>query len=156
MGDDLVVEPIARALCDEVAAALPGWVARCVREVAAAQAIALDEAAAAAIDEAGRAAVDEVLPRLERLLATDVDAQRTNPLQIVRRAVAHPTAVLRALGAQPVPRDEFEQRAFPDDDYRLSPAAWADLGPGVHEAGIVWGAWKAKTVLDRRRGRETR
>jgi hypothetical protein len=155
VGEDLVVDPIARALYDEVAAALPLWVARCVREVAAAQAILLDDAAALAVERAGRAAADDVLPRLARLLETDVDEQRASPLQVVRRAVVHPTAVLRALGARPAARDEFERRAFPDDDYRLSPATWVDLGPGVHEAGIVWGAWKAKTVLDRRRGRET-
>lgn len=156
MGEDLVVDPISRALYDEVAAALPAWVDRCIREVARAQAISLDDRAATLIEQAGRAAADDVLARLARLLGTDVDEQQANPLQIVRRAVAYPTAVLRSLGARPLARDEFEQRAFPDDDYRLSPAAWADLGPGVHEAGIVWGAYKAKTILDRRRGRETR
>ena len=48
-------------------------------------------------------------------------------------------------------RDEFEERAFPDDVYRLSPATWSDVDPSLHEPGIIWGAYKAKTVLDRRR-----
>ena len=26
-----------------------------------------------------------------------------------------------------------------------------DVDPALHEPGIVWGAWKAKTILDRRR-----
>jgi hypothetical protein len=34
--------------------------------------------------------------------------------------------------------------------YGLSPATWTDVDPDLHEPGIVWGAWKAKTVLDRR------
>jgi len=28
---------------------------------------------------------------------------------------------------------------------------WRDLGEEVHDAGISWGAWKAATILTRRR-----
>jgi hypothetical protein len=59
--------------------------------------------------------------------------------------------VLADLGARPVQRDEFAERVFPDDVYGLSPAAFSDVSEDLVEPGIMWGAWKAKTVLDRRR-----
>ena len=42
---------------------------------------------------------------------------------------------------------------FPDDDYDLSPATFADIDESLHEPGLVWGAAKAHVVLTRRRGR---
>jgi hypothetical protein len=100
---------------------------------------------------AGERARVEVSAELGAFLATDVDEQRTNPLAILRGAVRYPTAVLRAAGVPPVRRDGFKEHAFPDDVFDLAPATWTDIGPAVQEAGIVWSAWKAKTVLDRRR-----
>ena len=55
-------------------------------------------AVVAAGREAGAAAVGDVEAPLRALLAQDVDEQRSNPLAVVRRAVAHPTTVLRARG----------------------------------------------------------
>ena len=66
-------------------------------------------------------------------------------------AVRYPTAVLRDAGVPPVRRDEFKEQAFPDDVYDLVPATWRDVDPALQEPGIVWSAWRAKTVLDRRR-----
>jgi hypothetical protein len=100
---------------------------------------------------AGERARVEVGAELRAFLATDVDEQRSNPLAILRAAVRYPTAVLREAGVPPVRRDEFQERAFPGDVYDLAPATWTDIGPEVQDAGIVWSAWKAKTVLDRRR-----
>ena len=60
-------------------------------------------------------------------------------------------AVLRAAGASPVPRDDFDVRNFPDDVYGLSPATFADVDPALHEPGLVWGAAKAHVHLARRR-----
>ncbi|MCU1353816.1 MAG: hypothetical protein JWM05_3025, partial [Acidimicrobiales bacterium] len=100
---------------------------------------------------AAAAAVADVVPRVQALLATDVDDQRANPLAVVRGAVRYPTAVLRAAGVPPVVRDAFGERAFPDDDYDLTPAAFGDLDPSLQELGIVWGAAKAHVVLARRR-----
>jgi hypothetical protein len=51
-----------------------------------------------------------------------------------------------------VARDEFQIRNFPDDDYDLTPAAFADVDPAHHEPGLVWGAAKAHVHLARRRG----
>lgn len=127
------------------------WVERSVRRVAVAWdptlAGPLSDAAAAA----GTAATTQVVDELRRLLALDVEAQPTNPLAILRAAVAHPTAVLAAAGVPPVVRDEFAERAFPDDVYDLSPASFADVDPSLHDPGLVWGAAKAHVVLARRR-----
>ena len=104
---------------------------------------------------AGRAAagqaVVEVEGPLRELLAQDPDEQRTNPLAIVRGAVRHPTAVLRAAGVPPAERDPHAERLFPDDDYDLTPGAFVDLDPTVHEPGLTWGAAKAHVILARRR-----
>jgi hypothetical protein len=135
------------ALAAAIEAALPGWVVHQVRRFAP----AFDSTTEAAAHVAGVAAAAEVSVRLRALLAQDVDEQRTNPLSVLRAAARYPTEVLVAAGARPPRRDEFDQRAFPDDVFCLGPVTWRDLGDAVHEAGIVWGAWKAKTVLDRRR-----
>ena len=71
------------------------------------------------------------------------DEQRTGPLAILRSAVRYPTEVLRAAGVPPADRDRFAREAFPDDDYALTPAAFADIDQSLHEPGIVWGAAKA-------------
>ena len=70
---------------------------------------------------------------------------------MVRRAVVYPTAVLRGAGVPPVVRDADAEARFPDDDYDLTPAAFADLDPSLHEPGLVWGAAKAHVHLARRR-----
>jgi len=85
------------------------------------------------------------------LFAQDVDDQRVNPLAIVRGAVRYPTEVLRVAGVPPVVRDEFDERAFPDDLYALTPASFADVDPALHEPGLLWGAAKAHAHLTRRR-----
>ena len=93
-----------------------------------------------------------VLVQLERLLATDVDRQQTNPLSVLRAAVCHPTEILADAGVPPARRDDFAIKTFPADIFDLSPATWSDIDESLQEPGLIWGAWKAKTVLDRRRG----
>lgn len=141
----------ATALADGVDAAIAGWVERSVRSVLDAQGIAVDEATAAALADAGGAARAEGSGRVRTLVGTDVDEQVGNPLSILRDLVRYPTAVLREAGARPVARDEFSVRSFPDDDYDLSPASFADVDPALHEPGLVWGAAKAHVHLARRR-----
>jgi hypothetical protein len=141
----------AAALGDAVDAAIPGWVDRTVRAVLAAQGRPVDAPTADAIAAAGEAARADGAPRVRALLTTDVDAQRTNPLAVLRSLVRYPTAVLRAAGATPVPRDDFAARNFPDDAYDLVPAAFADVDPTLHDPGLVWGAAKAHVHLARRR-----
>jgi hypothetical protein len=137
--DEEALAAHARALADAIEAAVPSWVERCTQRYGV------------AAGDAGSRARDEVMPAIRALLTTDVDAQRENPLAILRAAVRFPTEVLRAAGAAPVRRDEFAERSFPDDVYDLSPAAFADVDPSLTEPGIVWGAAKAHVVLARRR-----
>ena len=88
---------------------------------------------------------------MRALLLLDVEEQRVNPLALLRRAVSYPTDVLRGAGVPPVVRSEFDERAFPDDVYALTPASFADIDPALHEPGILWGAAKAHAHLQRRR-----
>jgi len=143
----------AAALAEAILAALPGWVERSVEERWAAWAgtSTIPAEIRAHAQAGGRRAVDDVEPRLRALLAADVDAQRTNPLAILRQAVRYPNEVLAAAGVPPVVRDAHAERLFPDDAYDLSPAAFGDLHPSVHEPGLVWGAAKAHVILARRR-----
>jgi len=150
--DAAALRGYAEALADAVVAALPGWVERVVTQryqdwsgqVAPAE--VHDNARAAA-----QRAVADVEPRLRALLASDVDAQRNNPLAILRDAVRHPTDVLATAGVPAVQRDTQAERLFPADAYDLSPATFGDLHPSVHEPGLVWGAAKAHVILSRRR-----
>jgi hypothetical protein len=140
----------ARALADGVEAALPGWVARSVERVLAAQGLPVGDDTRQLVVEAGRRARDGVGPRVRRLLDADIDDQRTNPLAIIRGAIVHPTRVLQAAGARPVPRDAQAQRHFPDDLYDLTPGSFAEIDPSLHEPGLLWGAAKAHVHLRRR------
>ena len=140
---------------DDLAAALDraiaAWVEQSVVRLVTAYRGAVPPAVRDAARAAGRRAQAEVGAELRSFLALDVDRQRTNPLAILRAAVRYPTAVLRDAGVPAVRRDEFKEHAFPDDIYDLAPATWKDVDPDLQEPGIIWSAWKAKTVLDRRR-----
>jgi hypothetical protein len=127
------------------------WLARCVT-------VACDRAGGVpdeVLVNQARAAAGEgatwVMRRLRDALEADVDAQRANPLQILREAVRFPTEVLSRAGVPPAKRDEMDERINPDDVYALAPAHWNDIDESLLEPGIVWGAAKAQTVLQRRR-----
>jgi hypothetical protein len=143
------VEEPARALLDGIDAALPAWVERCVEGRLVEYRGAADAEAMAAAAAAGQQARQEVVPLVRALLEADIDAQATTPLSLLRRAVRYPTEVLRSAGVPPVQRDDFAERAFPEDDYDLAPASLADVDPGLAEPGMVWGA--AKAMAHRRR-----
>ena len=112
------------------------------------------DAAAAAVraaNEIAPRATAAVVAELRELFALDPAAQRTTPLQIVRRLVGAPTGVLRDAGVPGVVRDEFEVRAFPDDDYDLVPRTLADLGdPDLGPLLLAWGMAKAAVLRTRR------
>jgi hypothetical protein len=103
------------------------------------------------LDDVIASTTTAILDRLRDLLATDVDEQRTNPLSIYRSNLGPATELLRRRSVSPPPTDRFSAERLPDDPYRLGPAAWTDIDPDLHAVGLVWGAWKAKTILDRRR-----
>lgn len=149
--DDELLAAHAAVLADAIERALPGWVVRCVHDLAEAWRPGSSRALAGAAADAGREAAAQVGPEVRALLEQDVDAQATGPLAVLRSAVRYPTQVLAGAGVPPVVRDEFAERAFPDDVYGLAPASFADLHPALHEPGIVWGAAKAHVVLARRR-----
>ena len=76
--------------------------------------------------------------------------QRTTPLAIVRSLRREPTAVLQAVGIPAVERDEFDTRAFPDDEYGLVPHSLADLGDeDLAPMLMVWGVGKSKALRAR-------
>ena len=145
------VEEHATALAAAIEAARPGWVeASVVRLLHAWQGSPPSAAQLAEVRIAGERAAREVGDRVAALLAQDVDEQRETPLTVLRAAVRYPTEVLRAHGVPEVVRDEFRERAFPDDVYDLAPATWADVSPDLAAPGMAWGAWKAMTVKRRR------
>jgi hypothetical protein len=145
------LDPYSAALADAVDEVLAPWVERSVERLV----VSWSGQPVPEVREAARAAAarcrEEIGGALRELLATDVDHQPINPLALLRLAVRYPSEVLASAGVPPVQRDEFSERSFPDDVYGLTPATWADLDPSLQEPGIVWSAWKAKTVLDRRR-----
>ena len=149
--DDAALARYGDELVRAVEASIGAWVQSCVESVSAAQGRAIDERARVLLAGAAGDATRDVGDRLRDLLARDIDDQAQNPLSILRSAVSSPTEVLQAMGAQPVERDEFDVHAFPEDEFGLTPAAFADLGPAVHEAGMAWGAAKAFVHLRRRK-----
>lgn len=145
------MDEYVQQLADAVAVAVPKWLVRCVVPTARRLGAVPTPQMHAEAEEMSRTASLLVIAALNDLLATDVDEQTTNPLSVLRLAVRHPTEVLQRFGVSHAHRDEFAVRAFPADVYGLSPATWADVDESLQEPGLIWGAWKAKTVLTRRR-----
>lgn len=142
--DDPVAELVA--VIEQVTAP---WVRRSVEEAARRQGVdptGWDDLGPL-VDEVA----DDLVRRLGDLLATDVDEQRSNPLSLYRGSVVVPTEYLRRRGVPEPAPDAFDADRFPDDPYQLGPATWSDVAPDLHTPGLVWGAWKAMTVLARRR-----
>lgn len=146
-----LLEEHPQALFDAVDAAFTGWLAGRMERIVSSSGHRLTEQDTTIVGAAVASAAASVRSSLHGLLATDVDEQRQNPLHVIRAAAVTVTPVLASIGAVQPRRDEFETRAMPDDVYAIGPLAWSDLGEAVHEAGITWGAWKAATVLVRRR-----
>lgn len=145
------MDEYGQRLVAAVDSALPRWVNREVTRLMVAWRGEVPPDVAEAAKAAGEQARADVGRELRTLLDTDIDQQRTNPLSVLRNAVRYPTAVLQAAGVPPVVRAAFEEQAFPDDVYNLSPATWRDIEESLHEPGLIWGAWKAKQHLERRR-----
>jgi hypothetical protein len=143
------VEEHAQALFDGIEAAVPGWVEGCVERRLLDYRGEADGDVMSAAAGAGRRAQTEVAASLRALLQTDIDAQTTTPLSLLRQAVRYPTEVLRAAGVPSVRRDAFAESRFPEDDYDLAPATLADVAPDLVELGLAWGA--AKAMAHRRR-----
>jgi hypothetical protein len=141
--DTSILEPYSAALLSAVENASSGWIRRRLVEIAGD--VEID------IETVVRHVVADMTCELFALLQRDVDDQRENPLHVLRRATRSANQALREAGVTAPARDEFEAKAMPDDVYAIGPLTWRDLSDDVHEAGITWGAWKAATVLSRRR-----
>jgi len=145
------LEPYADDLYQAVTRAIPHWITTQVSEIAS---MSIDEtsqefrSALAGVAEQTHHLVSQ---DLFSLLVTDVDAQQSNPLHVLRASTSYATQLLQTFGVAPARRDEYEVRAMPNDVFSIGPLTWKDLGEEVHEAGISWGAWKAATILTRRR-----
>jgi hypothetical protein len=141
-------EPAADLLAAAAEVTEP-WIRRALVAGAAEQGV--DATGWPDLDRGARETASALLERLAVLLATDVDEQRTNPLSLYRAAIADASTILGHHGV-PVPAaDPFAAEHFPDDHYRLGPATWSDVDETLHQPGLAWGAWKALTVLQRRR-----
>ena len=132
---------------------LPGWVERSVTRILDAWGRTPPDAHARAERDAvaaGRAATARVVAELRALLARDPEEQRSTPLEIVRGAYREPTAVLAQAGIPPVERDDFAERAWPDDRYGLVVHGLGDLGDEeLAPLQLAWGLAKAKVIRAR-------
>ena len=147
----VTLESATHDLIAAIDAVVDDWLVRCVVKVYESAGGPVTPEVLHAAKEAAALGRSEVSRQLQAALTVDVDVQRTNPLQVLRDAVSYPTAVLAELGVAPVERDEMDIRIMPGDVYGLSPAHWNDVSESLLEPGIIWGAAKAQTVLQRRR-----
>ncbi len=83
---------------------------------------------------------------LAALLAEPYRTQRRSPLEVFQEALAAPTAALDDAGVAPVRRDPAVSAALPGDTYGLAPASSQELGDGVWQAHLAWGATKAAAM----------
>ncbi len=141
--DEATLQRYGAELADAFEAVARDWFARLI----SAHAAGILDGVSAELDRAAAAAADA----FRSLLEEDIAEQAIGPLEVLRRAVAGPTEVLRRAGVEPVRRDEFAERNFPDDVYDLTPASFSDVDPLLHEPGLMWGAAKAHVHLRRRR-----
>lgn len=141
----------ATALADAVESVLAIWVRRCVTDRCRQSATIVTPALAEATERAAQRCVRDEGRRVRSLLDLDLDEQRDTPLAVLRSAVRHPTEVLLAAGVPAVRRDGYQEEAFPEDVYDLTPRSWSDIDASLHEPGLRWGAAKAYVHLARRR-----
>ena len=145
----------AAAMVAGVERAIPGWAQREVARLLAAWGRLDPEVVQHVLrqaGEAGEAAARRVASELSDLLALDPAEQRATPLQIIRSAVAEPSAVLAAAGVPEVVRDSFDERTWPEDRYGLVPRTLRDLDPDLAAVHLAWGLSKAEVHRARQRG----
>lgn len=143
--DDVAFAAYGSTLAAAIDEALPAWIATWWTR------LGMAAPSDSVVDDVRTA----ILGPLRALVAADLDDQRSTPLSIIRDAIPILSDALHNAGVAPVVRDEILERLEPDDVYGLSPASFADLGPDVADAGLVWGAAKAHVHLQRRRRTET-
>lgn len=143
--DEAALAAYASVLVDAVSVVAASWIERLILLRAP------ELAGAAEVDRASGEGAATIVAELRTLLERDISEQAIGPLEVLRRGVRFPTAVLRSAEVAPVARDEFAMRAFPEDLYDLTPASFGAVDPSLHEPGLMWGAAKAHVHLRRRR-----
>jgi hypothetical protein len=138
-------------LAQAVDAVLVDWVCNSVTDRATSAGLSLDQAQLERAALAGEQCRLDISVKMRALLQADLDAQQGSPLSLLRSSTGYATAVLQSAGVPEVQRDEFEQRAFPEDVYGLAPASFSDVDERLSEPGLEWGAAKAHLHLLRRR-----
>jgi hypothetical protein len=149
------LDEAAAALIDGVGLALPAWATRSADFLLSAWGgLDADRRREVVADarQAGERAAERVAGELRDLLALDPAEQRATPLEIIRSAVAEPTAVLAAAGLPDVVRDPFEEQAWPDDRFGLVPRTLRDLDPDLAAIHFAWGIAKAAVLRARAEG----
>lgn len=150
MSDDVQLPEPAADLLAAASSAVPSWLRRVTEQACRDAGVDPSGRADEIAEVVDRAAV-ELVAALADLLSTDVDEQRTTPLTLCRAATVGPTRFLERHGVPAPARREPGGPGGTHDPYGIAPAAWADVDPSLHEPGLRWGAWKAMTVLRRRR-----
>ena len=148
------LEETGAAIVAGVERQVPGWARAQVERLLDAWGRASADArvrAEAQSAEAGAAAARRIVAELRALFAVDPAQQQATPLEVVRTSYREPTAVLAAAGVPPIVRDEFDERAWPDDIYGLVPRTLGDLGdPELAPLHLAWGMAKATVIRARR------
>lgn len=149
--DEAKLANYAAALLQAVEDALPKWVEQAVVSRTSETRFEEDSLLLVATHQAQVDAARTILPKMRVLLRLDIDRQRATPLEVIRKGVPFPTRVLELGGVEPVERDEFAKRQFPNDVYGLTPMSLADVHESLQVPGLEWGAAKAHVHLRRRR-----
>lgn len=125
------------------------WAEQSMRAVFHGAHVPIDDEIATRINVVQTEVVDQVGQAFHALMNTDIDQQRTTPLEVIRAAVPLCTALLADYNLAPVQRDSFAQQQFPGDLYGLTPHHISDIDESLREPALVWGAAKAHVHLQR-------
>jgi hypothetical protein len=152
-----ILADASRSIRSGVAREVPAWVVRAVDRIldawGRADAATRDRALGDA-RTAGDAAATRVGVALGVLLDADPADQHSTPLEVVRTVYREPTQILRDAGVPAIVRDEFDERAWPDDVYGLVPRTFGDLGDDdLAPLLLVWGTAKATILRARAAGK---
>jgi hypothetical protein len=149
-GERVDLSDTGAAIVAGVERCLPGWVEGQVERILEAWGrLSPTEREQARVDaaSAGARATRRVCDALDRLLAAPPTEQTATPLEVVRSAYREPTELLTALGVPPVVRDDFDERAWPDDRYGLVPRSLGELGDeDLAPLHLAWGLAKARAM----------
>lgn len=137
-------------MADRAAVVLPPWLAGKMLDLVEHAAAGADQVLVDAVAAAAAAASAQAVDMIRQLAETDMDRQRTTPLQALRVAVAGgPTSVLQRAGVAPAVSDPGDKIRRSGDIYALAPGSWAEVDADLAGLALELGAIKA--AVHRRR-----